>query len=245
MHPFKPNAMKNITSDLGQLYHPVKAFVVYQENTDKNVYVESYDMDKEGYPVNAHPLSLGESNALSKALDTSEELKSNFLKPKGLLPKNVIYLQPDSNGFAIWHTPAQRVNLFFVENLGIPNGTACIPPLLWKASKTALWLYALESDKEINEETPLYHAPFFNGYNDGNICMGTVKINIEPDTHLQDFITLWQKYFFNSYFSHNIGETSPVKGNSIALWQKLVNTKKQFPVKSLLKNGQTIKKLLS
>ncbi|EJL62798.1 hypothetical protein [Flavobacterium sp. CF136] len=237
--------MKNITNSFGKFYHPVKAFIVYQENTDKNVYVESYDMDKNGFAINAHPLSLRESTALAKALDTSQGLKSNFLKPKGLLPKNVIYINADSNGFAIWHTPAQRVELFFVEGLSIPNGRASIPPLLWKASKNALWVYAIHCDKNISEETPLCHAPFFNIYNDGKVCMGTVKINIKPDTYLQDFIGLWQKYFFNSYFSHLIGQKSPVKGNIITLWQNLINSKKQFPVKSLLQNGLTIKKLLS
>ncbi|RKR05129.1 PRTRC genetic system protein B [Flavobacterium sp. 90] len=239
--------MKDITQNFGKLYHPVKAFVIYQENTDKNVYVESYDMDKNGSAINAHPLSLRESTALSKALDTTQKSKRNFLKSRGLLPKNVIYVNSSSNGFAIWHTPAQRVELFFVEQLGISNGRASIPPLLWKASKTALWVYAMkmDSDKDISEETLLCHAPFFNLYNDGKVCMGTVKINIEPDAHLQYFIGIWQKYFFNSYFSHLIGQKSPVKGNLIALWQKLINSKKQFPVKSLLRNGLTIKKLLS
>ncbi|SNR76999.1 PRTRC system protein B [Flavobacterium sp. ov086] len=237
--------MKDITPDFGKLYHPVKAFVVYQENTDKNIYVESYDMDKNGYPVNAHPLSLRESTTLAKSLDTAQELKRNFLKPKGLLPKNVIYINTDPNGFVIWFTPAQKVDLFFVENLGIPNGKASIPPLLWKASKNALWVYAMDFDKDISEETPLCHAPFFNLYKDGKVCMGTVKINIEPDTHLESFIELWQKYFFKSYFSHLIEQKSPVKGNIIALWQKLINSKKQFPVKSLLKNGLTLQKILA
>nr|WP_315242131.1 PRTRC system protein B [uncultured Flavobacterium sp.] len=237
--------MKNITNNFGKFYHPVKAFVVYQENADKNVYVESYDMDKNGFAINAHPLSLRESTALAKALDTGEELKRNFLKPQGLLPKNVIYINADSNGFAVWYTPAQSVELFFTEGLAVPNGKASIPPLLWKASKNALWVYAMDGDKDISEETPLCHAPFFNLYNDGKVCMGTVKINIERDTHLQDFIETWQKYFFNSYFSHLIGNKSPVKGNIIQLWKSLINTRKKFPLTSLLKNGVTIKQLLS
>ncbi len=113
--------MKDITATFGTLYHPLKAFVIYQQDTsDKNIYVEAYDMDKNGYPINAHPLSVHESTNLANALDTSEELKRNFLKPSGLLPKNILYLNPDQNGYAIWHTPSQKVDLFFVEHLGIP-----------------------------------------------------------------------------------------------------------------------------
>lgn len=237
--------MKDITTHFGTLYHPVKGFVVYQQHSSKkNIYVECYDMDKNGYPINAHPLSLKESNTLANALDTSDELKGSFLKPLGLLPKNVLYINPDRNGYAIWYTPAQKVELFFVEGLGIPNGKASVPTLLWKASKNTLWIYALNTDKEINEQTPLFYAPFFNVYQDGKVCMGTVSVNIKADCLLEEFILTWERYFFNSYFSHLITEKKPVKGNIIQLWQSLVGTRKQFPAKSLLNNGLTLKKIL-
>ncbi|MFV8328185.1 PRTRC system protein B [Flavobacterium sp. ZS1P14] len=238
--------MKDITATFGTLYNPVKAFVVYQKNTaDKTIYVEAYDMDKNGCPINAHPLSLRESTQLANALDTSDELKRNFLKPSGLLPKNVLFINPDHDGYAVWHTPSQRVDLFFVDGLAIPNGKVSMPPLVWKASKNTLWIYAMDSDKEINEQTALAHAPFFNLYTDGKVCMGTVSISIKTDCLLEEFIQQWEQYFFNSYFSHLIGDASPVKGNIIQLWQNLVFNGKPFPMKSLLKNGLTIKNLLS
>ena len=238
--------MKDITQKIGTLYNPVKAFVVYQKNSaEKSIYVEAYDMDKNGCPINAHPLSLKESTQLASALDTSEELTRKFLKPSGLLPKNVLHLNPDHDGYAIWYTYAQKVSLFFVESLAIPNAEAFVPPLLWKASKNTLYIYAMVADKIINEQTALYHAPFFNLYNDGRVCMGTVKVDIKADCHLQDFMQSWEQYFFKSYFSHLIGNTSPVKGNIIQLWQKLVGSGKPFPIKSLIKNGLTLKKLLS
>lgn len=238
--------MKDITQTFGTLYNPVKAFVVYQKDTaEKSIYVEAYDMDKNGCPINAHPLSLKESTQLASALDTSDELTRKFLTPSGLLPKNVLHLNPAHNGSAIWYTPAQKVSLFFVEGLGILNGEAFVPPLLWKASKNTLYIYAMDTDSQIKEQTALYHAPFFNLYTDGRVCMGTVKVDIKADCHLEDFMQSWEQYFFNSYFSHLIGNTSPVKGNIIQLWQKLVITTKPFPIKSLLKNGLTIKKILS
>jgi len=238
--------MKDITTTFGTLYHPVKAFVIYEKDSpDKSIYVESYDMDKNGYPINAHPLSLKESNQLANALDTSDELKRNFLKPSGLLPKNILYINPDHNGYAIWFTPAQKLDLFFVESLGIPNGLASLPPLLWKASKKSLYLYTLDNITEISEKTEIFHAPFFNVHDDGKVCMGTVSVNIKADYSLEEFIEQWENYFFNSYFSHLIRDKSPVKGNIIQLWQKLVNSSKPFPMKSLIKNGLTLKQLLS
>lgn len=237
--------MKDITATFGTLYNPVKAFVVYQKNNaEKTIYVEAHDIDKNGYPINAHPLSLRESTELANALDTSDELKRNFLKPSGLLPKKVLFINSDHDGYVIWHTPSQRVDLFFVDGLAIPNGKVFVPPLVWKASKNTLWIYAMDSDKEINEQTALSHAPFFNLYADGKVCMGTVSVNIKTNCLLEEFIQQWEQYFFNSYFSHLIGDASPVKGNIIQLWQTLVCSGKPFPMKSLLKNGLTIKNLL-
>ena len=235
--------MNNITASFGTLYHPVKAFVVYRQgDKEKNIYIESYDMDSGGYPMNAHPLSIRESAALAKALDNSQELKRSFLKPEGLLPKNVLYIDPE--GYALWHTPRQKVSLLFSEGLGIPNGKAEVPALLWKASKDHLQIYALDKDAELCEDTPLYHAPFFNIYKDGRVCMGTVAVRISTDCHLELFMQQWENYFFNSYFSHLMQGHIPVKGNIVQLWQGLVNSRKKFPAKTLIKNGFTIKNLL-
>lgn len=237
--------MKDITATFGTLYNPVKAFVVYQKNnSDKTIYVEAYDIDKNGYPINAHPLNGKESTELATALDTSDELTYKFLKPLGLLPKKVLYINPNHAGYAIWYTPAQKVNLFFVDGLAIPNGNAFVPPLLWKASKNSLWIFAMDSDKEINKQTALSYAPFFNLYEDGRVCMGTVSVNITPDCLLEEFIEKWERYFFNSYFSHLIQRQSSLKGNIIQLWRSLVNTRKIFPMKTLVKNGLTLKKIL-
>ena len=50
--------MKDITQDFGTLYHPTTALVFYQ-NDERNIetYVEHFDMDKNGNPINAHPLT--------------------------------------------------------------------------------------------------------------------------------------------------------------------------------------------
>jgi PRTRC genetic system protein B len=236
--------MTDITKNFGSLYYPQKAFVVYKDTKNHNIYVEAYDMGSDGTPINAHPLTVKESNALAKALDTTDELKRNFLKPAGLLPSNVLHIDTGHNGFALWHTRQQKISLLFSKALGINNGEAYIPPLVWKADKERLWIYAVKQGTKFDLETPLFYAPFFNSYEDGNVCMGTVAVNITPDCTLEEFIGLWQDYFFNSYFSHLIGGHSPVKGNIVQLWQDMVNTNKKFPLKILVKNNLTIKDLL-
>lgn len=238
--------MNNIARIFQEVYMPFKALVVYQSLLDdeKNIYVEAYDMDENGSPVNAHPLSMEEAAALADSLDSSPEMQRTFLKPKGLLPENVLYINPDKNSFVIWYTAPQEVNLFFTDNLSISCGKANIPALVWKASKDSLGIYALKDNKKPSLKTALYHAPFFNIYKDGRVCMGTVDIEITNTTMLEDFIKDWQEYFFNSYFSHLLDDYCPVSANIIQLWQRHVNSNKKFPADVLVKNIKTLKDLI-
>ena len=239
--------MNNITHAFGSLYHPKKAFLIYKQQsntTADKVYIESYDIAPDGSPMNAHPLSLREAGELAKALQSKEDKKSGFLKPAGLLPKNLLYLNSGTDAYAIWYTPKQKTNLLFSENLGIPCGTANIPPLIWKASKDALAIYAVPESDHITAETVLHNAPFFNIYRDGKVCMGNVKINVPKDSSLENFMGLWQEAFFNSYFSHMIQSHNPINGNIVQLWQSLVGTRKHFPVKLLIPLKLTLKNLI-
>jgi PRTRC genetic system protein B len=238
--------MNNLINNFGTLYHPVKALLIYERRNDYNqnsCYVESYDMDENGLPVNGHPLSVKEANSLAKSLLIAKKKQRNFLNPNGLLSPDLVFLKTGNDGFTIWRTPEQKVKLLFTENLAIPSGEASIPALLWKAGKNSLSVFAVQ-DEKIRSETKLYHAPFFNVYVDGKVCMGNVAVKIPNDCPLETFMNLWQDYFFNSYFSHLFGEHLPVKGNIVQLYQKLIKTKASFPVECLLPNHIHVNKLL-
>src|SRR5690606_1256527 len=213
--------------------------------TDRDMYVEHFDMDSKGCPVNAHPLTVREANALAKALQTEKEKDTAFLKPKGILPTNILHISPNrEKGTVLWQTKAQIRQLYFTQGLDIPNDRAFVPPMLWHASKKSLSVFALASGRRATEKTPLYHAPFFNTYENGNVCMGTVSIDIKNSASLEEFTRAWEGYFFNSYFSHLMGSHNPVKGNCVSLWKRLIQTGKVFPEDLLKKNNMTLKDLL-
>ncbi|MFH6972641.1 PRTRC system protein B [Flavobacterium petrolei] len=239
------NNINDITENFGTLYHPKSALVFYQtKGTNTNMYVEHFDMDKNGNPVNAHPLTVNEAKVLAKALHTDKEKDKAFLKPKGILPTNILHINPSEKGTVLWYTKAQKQQFYFVKGLSIPNGKAHVPSMLWYASKNSLALFAITTDRRPTENTPLYFAPFFNIYEDGKVCMGTVSIDIKNSASVEEFISAWEDYFFNSYFSHLLGEHSPIKGNCVSLWKKLIETSEAFPNDVLKKNNKTIKNLL-
>lgn len=75
--------------------------------------------------------------------------------------------------------------------------------------------------------------------------MGTVDTDFTDAENITEFMERWEQAFWNSYFSHLNGDSSPVKGNIVQLWQGLVGTGKKFPNEIFIKQGKTIKDILS
>jgi PRTRC genetic system protein B len=239
------NTATDITEQFTTLYYPQSALVFYtlQEGSRTDTYVEYFDVDDNGKFVNAHPLTVQEAQTFAQSLNTKSEAQQAFLTPKGILPAHVLHIKPSENGSVIWHSKAQERQLYFKEHLDIPNGKAFVPPMLWYATQNSLSVFALASNRRPTEKTALYHAPFFNVYDNGNVCMGTVDVHTKQPASLEAFIAAWEHYFFNSYFSHLIG-SNPINGNCVNLWKDLVNSGKTFPENVLKKTRQTLKNLL-
>ena len=235
------NDIINTAQEFGTLYEPKSALVFY-ESLDKNatMYVEHFDMGRNGNPINAHPLTVNEAKELAKSLHTEEEKDKTFLQSKGILSTNILNINPSQNGSVLWYTQSQERQMYFVKKLEIPNGKAKIPAMLWFANKERLSVFALTSDKRPTEKTPLY----FNVYEDGSVCMGTVNIHIKNSASVEEFTNAWEDYFFNSYFSHLLDNYNPIKGNCVNLWKKLLETGETFPMGVLKKNGKTLKNIL-
>ena len=152
--------MKDITQNFGTLYHPTTALVFYQtDERNKDTYVEYFDMDKGGNPINAHPLTEREAETLAKALtiNTQKEKNQDFLKPKGILPTHILHINPSENGSVLWFTKSMKRQLFFTENLGISNGIAEVPAMLWLANKRSLKIFALANIRRPTEKTELFY----------------------------------------------------------------------------------------
>jgi PRTRC genetic system protein B len=237
--------MRDVTQTFANIYLPHTALIILKNaESEAPAFVEAYDMNEEGMAINRRRLSLNETGHLANRFNASNELRADYLVSKGVLPPNVLHIKPRFDGYAIWHTPAKKVNLLFSSELGIADGEACVPPLVWKATQKKLQLFALKTSKRPDAKTPLYFAPFFNVRMNESICMGTVDVNMHRVNNLEKFMEQWENYFYNSYFSHAHAIEAPIKGSLINLWQELVQTKEPFPTNVLKKNGKTINDLI-
>src|ERR1700748_852482 len=145
--------MKNLTHNFSNLYQPVKSLLIYTKQTEENnpsVYVESYDIGKFGNPINAHPLTVKETIALSSLFQAAQELKTGFLRCSGVMPNKVLHVNPDHGGCAVWYTPPQEASLFFTGTLGIASGRGKVPAMIWKAGRENLSVYALKGNRKPN-----------------------------------------------------------------------------------------------
>lgn len=223
------------------LYHAAAALVLFKpEGKAEKLYIEYYDMDENGCPVNPRPLTIKEGKQLSKALNTDEVAEKAFLSPNGILPANILRISMADRGNALWYTKPQSRKLYFSESLGIASAKIDLPALVWWADRHRLNIYAIKGKTKPNGNTRLYHAPFFNIYQNGNVCMGNVSVKISKSASLEEFMQAWENYFFDSYFSHLIGGHNPIAGNLLALYAKLAQGN-GFPVTELLANSLTLK----
>lgn len=234
--------MRNCIHQIGEMYYPKRAIVNYC-SANGGVCFEYYDINRNGRLTNARPLSSNEAQALAKTMHAFTGADTGFLAPQSILNGDVLYLSTGETGRAIWYTPAGHRQLLFSESLNIPCGQFQLPALIWCATATELRLFAIRDFHTPKQETPLYHAPFFNLYRNGKVCMGTVNKRFPPDCSLEEFRHRWQEYFFNSYFTHLIDQHIPIK-DIVSLWQNLGRTGAPFPTSKLKPASLTLKNLL-
>ncbi|MEP2026964.1 MAG: hypothetical protein ABJH98_17900 [Reichenbachiella sp.] len=162
---------------------------------------------------------------------------------KALIPDHVLLAENRGDDFRIiWTIPPGIRTLNFHEKLGIPSGEAQVPGLLFMASRQQLSVFAIKTES-IDLNTNLYYAPFYNIYDNGSVCTGTMQKPDKPE-YFDQAIEEWENGFFYSYFTHlNIGK-SPIDGNLNLLWSNLMQTRKPFPNSKLIKHRSKLKNLL-
>lgn len=235
--------VNNITQQFADVYFPKKALLFYHHAIEKEkVYIEMFDCSKNGQLSNAHPLSEKEIGQLAKLFHQRKH-KDQFLECEGVLSPNILHLNMRDK-CVIWYTPVQQRDIYFTSGLQLPNGKLSIPALIWKATATELSIFATKELQRPSLSTPLYHAPFYNVYDNGNICMGTVRVDMRRSIDIIDFMNRWERYFFNSKFSHFIGQKKQTKTEITTLYRRLLNTSISFPEKELIPIKKTLQQIL-
>lgn len=162
-----------------------------------------------------------------------------------VLPENVIARAADK---VVWWTPASTHRMFFSERgqdktLRRLNGKMFPhPPLLFKADESHLSIRALAENRRPTPLTKTFMAPYWNCYDNGSVCTGTMTIPTEKSVAVTG---RWEDSFFNSAFSHAAGVTKHTSypGGVLALWKSLEG-KHRFPPRYLLPVSETVEQFV-
>lgn len=169
-------------------------------------------------------------------------------KPKifeGLIPKNIILANDTAtNGLAIiWTVEKQYKKLSFGSDCkkeGLNFDYYSIPKLLFYFKNSHLWVYAISDDTTfIDENTPLFKAPFYNVYENGSICMGNVNLQKAKKFLSFNKIQVYlENVFFQSFFTHSNDKAITVdyilKNQNAKFWNKKNLFSTELTIKTIL-----------
>lgn len=245
--------MNELTESLTKEYKPKLAIVAYTAIIDdrserdnwSNAYLESHAIDATGKLLEGKPLK---QETLDSLVDVLFDERQNRLSITGLIPENLLKYEvlPGGNVEMIWYHSEQKRNLFFSEKLHIPSGEAWVPALIYHATRKELNIYAFTDAERPKENTQLYHAPFHNISESGNVCLGSARVKKEKRNTYQSLMKYWEDMFWLSEFTHLAGQEGITKTNVNTLWKKLIETETKWSSLQELKaiKNTTLKNLL-
>jgi len=180
---------------------------------------------------------------------TREGLVGMFETMCKQLTLNVDFLPPGALSISadhmVWWMPACERTVFFNnKELGKRGAKVPHPPLLFVVVQGSWYVFALAKNERPDENSVLHHAPYFNVYDDGSICIGSAAI---PKGIAASAIPQWESAFFDSEFTHiNGGEKKAAHPRGeYALWKELLDgVYSTFPVEYLAPRNATVKGLM-
>lgn len=226
----------HVSGDALAQYDLTSALLFYQS--------PAYDA---GALVTEHPVSVGTNGEKllgAGRLLTLRELDSVLSQIKGgddregFVPQDVVFAQ---RGCIAWWVPASQRTLHYRttvkedERKVAPfNGKPVwCPPLVFIARGNELKVFALARNERPTERTSLCVAPFWNIWDGGRLCLGSVTV---PEETTFETLPLYEKAFFRSYFTHpNVQRLTTHKGGFFGLWTELAKTGARFAPQRLLR----------
>jgi PRTRC genetic system protein B len=224
---------------------PSMAIVVYQ---DKAQYSPSFFLEKREIKMIGDKFTLMAPVPMSD--DTLKDIAKVYMKTRsagmsfgGLIAPQLLFAMNKPNKTAvIWHQAAVKRSLNFSASLKIKNASEVfVPALLFAVLNKTLYIFSLMESDRPDVRTKLYNAPFFNIYEDGNVCLGTARVGAKEKTYEQEAMRFERAFFMAEQNGGTV--TNRTKTPLAALWNQLIKTKKPFPSKKELVQHKKFKTL--
>ena len=187
---------------------------------------------------------LGAAQALTSAFLHALQEQIGVRQPVEVLPPCVLARTPE---MIAWHVPATHRTMFFQTGSALDDHTGKRfpqPGLVFRLVDQTLSVRALATTERPTAATKLYVAPYYNTYDNGSVCLGSMR---RPDHASADVLDAWVDGFFGSAFSHPAGAVrlTTQKGGYAALVAKIAGSDAPFPTGALVDAEQTLGQFLT
>ncbi len=213
-----------------------KAVMIY---TGTQAYVTVHDVlrDEQGRPHYGPPEALS-ADFLKSLCDL---LKQRAVREIEVLPSNILCLTDE---LVAWWCPAAVRPMFFLsttdqEANALSGRMFPHPALVFVATETHLSVRALPKNERPNSDTQLLSAPYWNTYEDGSICTGSMQ---GPSSGVSCSAAMeWERGFFESAFTHpsDAVRLTSYKGGIVPMWTSVLGGD-LFPVQHLVLAHETL-----
>lgn len=186
--------------------------------------------------VDGRPTLLAGAPITLDQLADIADLAAQKTSYRGFMHDRVVYLAPN---MIAWWVPACTRRVWFKtkDAIGERAGEANHPPLVFMVSKSNWSVFALRENARPSSSTRLYTAPYYNVWENGEICEGNVKT---PDSINTDSIKPFEDAFFRSRFTHsNNPRLIHRRGGAERLWLDLLDGA-EFPIDRLIDTKRTL-----
>ncbi len=224
-----------------------QAVLIYQ-GASESALATVHDIEE----VDGTPMILAGQAMTPRAVNQLSRVLSKSIGHGGFLPETVLYM--DGDLLLWWLPPAKRHIVFrtaeLKEQWGVTERGEVVPhPGLVFAASSRVWkVWAVKGKNRPTLESPLFHAPYFNVWDGGDICRGNVKV---PEGTTSEKIDAWNTAFLGSVFTHPNTKGKLVRyggragGGAYSFWRDMLDGKfKKFPERVLIDGKTTLGTLL-
>lgn len=225
-------------------YKLTRAIMVYEgDNRSGEAYATVHDVHLDAF--GAATILAGTAVTPGMVADLARQLGRG--SGGGYLTENV--LAASASGIIWYLKPSTRHVRFSCSREANPIGTRAgitpHPGLIFYAGEREWRVFAYKGSKRPTPDTKLYQAPYFNVWEQGKICVGSVQL---PDRFDVAAVEHYEAAWFDSIFTHpNQNKLTSYKGGDYQLWADLLDGKhKSFPTACMREVGklQDLLKLL-
>lgn len=230
--------MGNLSNLLNSKLEATDAFVFYKSTlSDKGSYVEHRPI-RNGVMGAGAPLEVSVLAKIMKAVDKFAHDTTMMVTLHGEIPNNLLYASSSIDSYRlVWYRKPEKRMMYFVEDLGIPNGEMEIPGLVYATDGRVLSVYAYKGSKP---KKVLFHAPFFNVGD--HVCLGSAKMQKPKKQTYKNWMQYWEDMFWKSEFAHILG-ANPINGNLSIITKECITSHKPFPTALLKRSKITLQRL--